>query len=304
MRISTNTVFQTGISKLNNLQADQSRLQQQISTSKRILSPSDDPTASARALQVSAAESINLKYADNRNTAASKLNTIESNLTSVTDLIVAAQSSVVAAGNAGYSNQDRGYIAMELKNSLDSLVALANTKDEAGNYLYAGFKTDTQPFVANASGATYAGDSNQQLLQVDSSRQMAVNVSGDTVFLANGQDVFATLNDLVNLLNTPVTDDASKTALSAGIATAISGLQGSLDNVLNARAGVGTKLNELESLETAGASRDLQYKATLSDLQDLDYASALSDLAKNQIILEAAQKSFVSTTSLSLFQFI
>ncbi len=78
----------------------------------------------------------------------------------------------------------------------------------------------------------------------------------------------------------------------------------SVDNVLNARASVGAKLNELDSLNLAGQDRDLQYDKALSNLQDLDYAAAVSDLSKNQTIMDAAQKSFVATTKLSLFNFI
>jgi flagellar hook-associated protein 3 FlgL len=74
--------------------------------------------------------------------------------------------------------------------------------------------------------------------------------------------------------------------------------------VLNARTSVGTKMNELDALDTAGTDRDLQYSASLSDLQDLDVVAALSDFSKQQTIIEAAQKSFVQTTSLSLFNFM
>jgi len=203
-----------------------------------------------------------------------------------------------------YSNQERAFIATELQGSLEALVGLANTKDAYGNYLYSGFQSDTAPFVANAGGATFVGDSNQQLLQVDAQRQMAINVTGDTVFQAGTDDVFATLSNLVTLLNTPITDAASQAAFTSGLATAIGGLQTSVDNVLTVRANIGSKLNELDALDTAGSDRDLQYSKSISDLQDLDYASALSDLSKQQTIMEAAQKSFVATTSLSLFQFI
>jgi flagellar hook-associated protein 3 FlgL len=84
----------------------------------------------------------------------------------------------------------------------------------------------------------------------------------------------------------------------------MSSLSSSVDNVLNIRASVGNKLNELDALDIAGSDRDLQYSKSLSDIQDTDYASALSDLAKQQTIMEAAQKSFVSMTSLSLFKLI
>lgn len=303
MRISTNTIYQAGISKLNNLQSDQAKLQQQISTGRRIATPSDDPVAAARALEISTAQAANTKFADTRQTAQLKLNTVESNLSSVTSLLVAAQSTLVSAGNGTISDQERGFIATELSGSLDALVGLANTKDASGNYLYAGFQTNTQPFVATSTGATYAGDSNQQLLQVDSQRQMAVNVSGDNVFQAGGNDVFATMRNLVTLLNTPI-NTTTASAFSSQLTTAMGQMQGSLDNVLNVRASIGSKLNEIDTLNTAGSDRGLQYSKTLSDIQDLDYASALSDLTKNQTIMEAAQKSFVAVTGLSLFKFI
>ena len=304
MRISTNTIYQSGISKISALQSDQTKLQQQISTGRRIASPSDDPVAAARALSLSHAQEVNAKFADTRKTAQTKLGTIESNLTSVTNLLVAAQSSLVAAGNGAYSNQERVSMATEFNDSLQALIGMANAKDAYGNYLYAGYQTATQPFVASATGANYQGDNGQQLLQVDSERQMAVNVSGDNLFQAGGNDIFATLSSLVSLLNTPVTDAASQAALTSGLATAMSNLSSTVDNVLNIRASVGNKLNELDALDIAGSDRDLQYSKSLSDLQDTDYASALSDLAKQQTIMEAAQKSFVSMTSLSLFKLI
>ena len=304
MRISTNTIYQSGISKISALQSEQTKLQQQISTGKRIASPSDDPVAAARALSLSHAQGVNAKFADTRKTAQTKLGTIESNLTSVTNLLVAAQSSLVAAGNGAYSNQERVSMATEFNDSLQALIGMANAKDAYGNYLYAGYQTATQPFVASAAGANYQGDNGQQLLQVDSERQMAVNVSGDNLFKAGGNDIFATLSSLVSLLNTPVTDATSQAALTSGLATAMSSLSSSVDNVLNIRASVGNKLNELDALDIAGSDRDLQYSKSLSDIQDTDYASALSDLAKQQTIMEAAQKSFVSMTSLSLFKLI
>jgi flagellar hook-associated protein 3 FlgL len=303
MRISTNSIYQSGINKITQLQSDQVKLQQQISTGRRISSPSDDPVAAASSLSISHAQGINDKFADTRKTAELKLNTLESNLTTVTDMLVSVHSSLVAAGNASYSDQERGFIASDLTGKLEALIGLANTKDASGNYLYAGFRTGTKPFVANASGASYAGDNNSQLLQIDTQRQMAVNLTGNSVFQAGGNDIFNTLSNLANLLNAPLTP-ATQAAFSAGLANGINSIQTGLDNVLNVRASIGSKLTELDSLNTAGADRKLQYSAALSDLQDLDYAQALSDLSKNQIIMEAAQKSFVATTSLSLFNFI
>lgn len=304
MRISTNTMFHSGISKITSLQADQSKLQNQISTGKKFTTPAEDPVGAARALEVTHHKEVNNTYATVRKTAISNLETVEASLTNVTNLLVSAQSTLVAAGNGAYSNKERANIATTLQNSLDSLVSMANGKDVYGNYLYSGFKSDSPAFVATATGATYSGDSNVQLLQVDAQRQMEVSVSGDSVFQAGGNDVFATMRNIITLLNTPITDATTQAAFTSGLATAIDGMKASADTVLNVRASVGSRLNELDSLDLAGQDRDLQYDSALLDIQDLDYASAISDFTRNETILEAAQKTFSATTQLSLFKYI
>lgn len=304
MRISTNTLYQAGISRISSLQAEQSRLQQQISTGRRILTPSDDPVAAARALELQQAMSSNSQFASNRIIAQNHLNASESTLGNVSDLLLAAQSTLVSAGNPTYSDAQRGFIANELRGMLDQLVGLANTRDGAGNYLFSGFQSNTAPFAASPTGATYQGDDGVQYLQVAGGRQMALNETGSNIFQAGGNDVFATMNELVTLLETPITDQASKDALNAGLSTHGEAFGNAIDNVLAARAVVGSKLKELDMLEAAGQDLDLQFKQTLSDLQDLDYAQAISDISKQQVILGAAQQSFVKTVGLSLFQYI
>jgi flagellar hook-associated protein 3 FlgL len=118
------------------------------------------------------------------------------------------------------------------------------------------------------------------------------------------QTLFATLSNLVATLRAPANTTAEKQALSAGLGQAAGNLNASLDNVLSVRSSVGSRQKELDDLDDAGSSIDLQYTATLSGLQDLDLVKAYSLLAQQQFTLEAAQKSFKSMSSLSLFNFI
>ena len=304
MRISTNTLYQNGISRISNLQAEQAKLQQKISASKRILTPSDDPVAAARALEVQQALDNNSQYASNRIVAINRLSATEATLSNVSDLVLAAQSTLASAGNPTYSDEQRGYLATELRGLRDELIGLANTRDGSGNYLFSGFQSATAPYVASATGADYQGDDGVQFVQVAAGRQMAVNEPGNDVFQAGGSDVFQTFNDAIALLETPITDQAGQDALSAGLATANTGLADALDNALTARSRTGSKLNELDTLESAGLDLELQFKQTLSSLQDLDYAQAISDISKQQVILDAAQQTFIKTVGLSLFNLL
>lgn len=300
MRISTNTIYQTGISKISQLQSEQSKLQQQIASEKRILTPSDDPIAAARALEITHAQNMNTQFASNRQIAETQLTGQDISLDSITELLVSTQT--VLVGSAGtLSATQKNTLAVQLSATFDTLLGYANTQDANGNYLYAGLQGNTKPYTATSTGATYNGDSQQQLLQVDNARQMPINIPGDSVFQAGGNDIFKTFNDLITLLNDTSATDATVTN---GVATALASIKTATTTVATVRSGVGTRLNEIDSLNETGASRDLQYAQALSQLQDLDYAQALSDLSQKQVILEAAQKSFVQTTGLSLFDYI
>lgn len=304
MRISTNTIYESGTARLGDLQSDLVKLQQQLSTGRRILSPSDDPVAAARALEITQAQSVNTQFSNNRQTVKSQLSITESTLSNISDLLTSVQSTLVSAGNGTYSDTQRGFLAVELRGNLDELFGLANATDGAGNRLFSGYQTKTAPFAPTATGAQYNGDQGQRMVQVSVSRQMAVSETGDNIFLANGQDVFKTMTDLINLLETPVTTPAASAALSAGLATASAGLQGAADAVLTVRASMGSRLKELDALDVSGQDRDIQYAQALSDFQSLDYTKAISQLSQQQMTLEAAQKSFVKVVGLSLFNLI
>lgn len=304
MRISTSTIYQQGAARISDLQSSLVKTQQQLSTGRRILTPADDPVAAARALDVTQSQSVNAQYAINRQTAVSSLTSVDSTLASVTSVLQDAKTLTVSAGNGVLSNSDRSNLATQLSSSLDQLLALANTTDGIGNYLFSGYQSGTQPFTKTATGAQYNGDQGQRQVQVDASRQMAVSDSGQALFQGNNQDIFKTLTDLVTLLQTPVIPPAGNAALTVGLATANGNIDQSLNNVLTVRASVGSRLKELDALDSAGSSRDIQYSQTLSQLQDVDYAKAISQLTQQQTTLQAAQQSFVKIAGLSLFNYL
>ncbi|BBP03832.1 flagellar hook-filament junction protein FlgL [Sulfuriferula plumbiphila] len=307
MRISTSTIYQQGAARISDLQSSLVKTQQQLSTGRRILTPADDPVAAARALDVTQSQSVNAQYATNRQTAVSSLTAVEGSLTSVTSLLQDVRTLVISAGNGALSDADRGYIAASIRGRFDDLLALANASDGAGNYLFSGYQTAAPPFNKTSvttggvtvTGAQYVGDQGQRMLQVDSSRQLAISASGQAIFQPAGKDIFKTLNDLATLLETPGT-----TNLASGLSTANGDITQALDNVLKVRASVGSRLKELDSLDSAGSSRDIQYSQTLSWLQDVDYAKAISQLSQQQTTLQAAQQSFVKIAGLSLFNYL
>jgi len=200
MRISSNTVYDQSITTMLQQQESLLKTQQQVSTGRRILTPADDPVASARALEVSQAASANAQYAVNRNSAKNSLGLEESTLQSLTGLIQDLRTAAVGAGNPVLSNNDRAGMAAELRGRLDQLTGLANSTDGAGQYMFSGYQGNTKPFALTATSAQYAGDQGQLLVQVGATRQIGISDSGSDIFerIKTGNGVFVLAADATN----------------------------------------------------------------------------------------------------------
>lgn len=301
MRVSTNMIYDQGVIALQKQSAALLYTGQQIATGRKILTPSDDPVGSARALDVSQSKSVNQQFITNQGYAEDALKLVEGQFDGAGEIIQYARDRVLAAGNPALSPADRQSIATDLRSQFDAMLAIANTRDANGDYLFAGYRSNTPPFektdLAGTPGTEYKGDQGSRTMQVSSSRFMPVSFGGEVAFGSEGDGVFKVLGDFITALETG-------SDVPGAVSTALGGLDESLDRVLTTRAQIGSQRVEVEQLGFIGSDLDLQYQTTLSDLQDLDYNEAFSRLTQQRTFLEAAQQSFLKTTGLSLFNYL
>ena len=183
MRISTQTFYEQSRTSMGAQQSSLLRLQQQLGAGTKILAPSDDPLGATRALAVSQSISLTAQYSASRDHAVHTLSLEESALQSVTTVLQNVKSLVIQAGNGTMNDADRASIATSLQSNLDQLQGQANTDDGNGQYLFAGFRSGSAPFVRQADGSVqYTGDQGQRQVQVDASRQMAGTDDGRSIF--------------------------------------------------------------------------------------------------------------------------
>ena len=183
MRISTQTFYEQSRTTMGAQQSSLLRVQQQLGAGTKILAPSDDPLGATRALAVSQSISLAAQYSASRNQAVQTLSLEENALQSVTTLLQKVKSSLIEAGNGTMTDADRATIATTLQSDLDQLQGLANTDDGNGQFLFAGFRSGSAPFVRQSDGSVqYTGDQGQRQVQVDASRQMAGTDDGRSIF--------------------------------------------------------------------------------------------------------------------------
>ncbi|AHK79584.1 flagellar hook protein [Ectothiorhodospira haloalkaliphila] len=201
MRISTSQIFQNGIDVIQRQQAEISRTQNQLGTGRRILSPSDDPSGSVQALQFESRIEQTKQFQRNGGLAEQRLRLTEVTLASVGDGLQRIRELSVKANNATETDETRRYIAGEMQQVLNSLVDLGNTRDANGEYLFAGYKSQTQPFVMKNGEVEYQGDDKARQVDISPVRKMAVGDPGNQVFgdagvsgaLKDGNGTFTTL---------------------------------------------------------------------------------------------------------------
>lgn len=201
MRISTAGFNQQTIDLINDKTADLAATQAQLSSGLRVNSPADDPVAAVHILQINQALAQSTQYGKNADAASARLSNSDQTLSNVTDLLQRVRDLAVQANSGSNDASSRAAIATELDQDVDQLMALANTRDANGEYLYSGLTTQTQPFSRNAAGqVVYSGDQGTRLIQVGQTQKISDGDNGYQVFqnIPGGNGTFTATASVAN----------------------------------------------------------------------------------------------------------
>jgi flagellar hook-associated protein 3 FlgL len=187
MRISTTQIYGQGLKAFGDQQTKLARLQQQISTGQKLTKPSDDPAGSARVLELEQVVAINEQYQSNISQAKHRLELEDSTLTSVESVMQRIRELVIQGNNAVMSAESRNAIADEIDERYKELISLSNATDENGDYLFAGYQNQSEPFTEQTTGSIkqvqFNGDQGRRYFQISQSRQIDASINGSEVFM-------------------------------------------------------------------------------------------------------------------------
>lgn len=169
------------------------------------------------------------------------------------------------------------------------------------------FTTPTTYAVTNSGGAIVASGAWQPGNAVQFAGVSVVIAgqpsAGDSfsVSPSTNRSAFETVNRLVAALEgdsvTPQGRAAFQTALNDSLMS-LDQVEGQLNDV---RSTIGARLAALDEQKSSNEELSIQLQSTLSTVRDVDYAAAITALEREMTSLEAAQKVFARTQTLSLF---
>lgn len=272
------------------------RISDQIASRKRVSLPSDDPLAAQAIAGLKDALSRTELYNRNVQFADQRWKVLESEVGSVNEYLIRAKELAIQANNGILGAEQRRIIATEVAQLSEQLLSIGN-KQINGEYIFAGFRTDTRPFVRDANfpaadpAVTFAGDSNVKKVQIGEDDWFEIQIQGNALFLGDGTaattDVFQTLANLEQALLNNNIDNSDP----ASVGQAIEDLDGALRQVQTELANIGAKTNRLESLKARLQEQSDLNKEFLSQYEEIDLAEAAYEFQRAQIVLQATVNS-------------
>ncbi len=200
IRISTAMMYGQGLAGILNRQSELARVQQQLTTGKKFSQAADDPAGAEAAATLDSAKAQIERFGKNGEALRHRLNLEDGTLGSVSDQLARIRELVIQANTSAQTTDSRQAIVVELRQSLEQLVALGNRDDGTGRYLFGGTQDATPPFTLSTSGVTYAGDQIQRSIDVSAGVAIKDADTGAAAFLTvrNGNGVFSTRANAAN----------------------------------------------------------------------------------------------------------
>ncbi|PSU71172.1 flagellar hook-associated protein 3 [Photobacterium phosphoreum] len=181
-RVSTASQYQNLTSNLMRKQGELNQTNGQLSSGKRVETAGDDPVSSVTIQNYRQQLTQIDQYNSAITLANNRLQTMETAIAGVEDNLGATKQKVLGMINGAMASNDRTAFKDELISLRDGLLELANSRDEAGNYVFAGNQSDTKPFMEATGGMGYHGDSQSRYAQIDKSVNVKTSLPGDQLF--------------------------------------------------------------------------------------------------------------------------
>ncbi len=294
MRVTENTFTRNYLTNINNSRGRMSKLQNQLSSGKRVQNASDDPEAAERILRtktsIARLEQYQANVADGQATMTSTGHALDR----FTDLMTEVKD-VLSKARSGSGTPNLETYADQIDQLITDAVQIANTKFN-GKYVFGGTQTTDPPFILAADRSNVTLNPNGitgriETLVNDGTLQQ-VNLDGQEAL--QGITMFQTLIEV---------RDAMRSGQVPTVAQ-FDTVNAHLEHVAAQGGKIGLIINALEMDESFLQDRTDQLAGLLSVDQDTDFAEATMALKKEELMLEAALNTGARLIPKTLMDFI
>jgi flagellar hook-associated protein 3 FlgL len=289
------------------LQAQQSKLaqlQEKATTLDKISRPSDDPAATAQALDTRARLAANAQYGRNIDDGASWLNAADSALSQATNVMNRILDLTVQAGNGALNQAGKDAIAVELEGLNKDLLSTANSK-HLGRNIFAGSSDAATAFSpAILADPSIPGDTGTPPVfngvtggsverRISADRTVRVDADGAAIFGSGSGSVFDAVTKTIESLRKG--EDATVN---------LTNLQASFKNIVSGRAEIGTRQVQLERAGNVNTELEATLDAQKMGIEKADLGSVIMDLKLQETNYQVALAATARVLQPTLMDFL
>jgi flagellar hook-associated protein 3 FlgL len=253
------------------------RLEEMVSTGKKLIRPSDDPGGAARSVRLGA-ELRGVDAAERgAQLARGELDATDDALQSLSTTLARARELGVQAASGTLTATDRAAVAAELDGLLRSALELGN-RDLDGRRLFGGTATDRPPYELVVSGGAttvaYRGDGVAREQPVGEAT-LVLGRPGPGPFAGGG----GALDALVALRDAVASAGPDPAAAARA---ALGGVDGALSSCTAALGDAGARAEELTTIEDGLSARRQLVEGLRSAVEDADLSEVIVELRARQ----------------------
>jgi flagellar hook-associated protein 3 FlgL len=282
MRVTQSMLTQNMLRNLSQSYSRLGKIQDQLSTGKKITRPSDDPVVAIKGMEYRTNLTEVEQFKRNFSEAHNWIETSDSALDEATQVLHRIRELVVQASNDTYETSQRQHIAKEISELRDHLVSIANTQ-VAGKYIFNGSDTLNPPVNLANSTNKVSTNSEQVKIELLKGIQIPVNVDPTKVFTYSstpGNGLFSDIETLEKDLQAGKTGQDLNKYLEY--------LDKHLGKILSERAELGARNNRIELMEARVEEQEVIAHRILSDNEDADIERVITDLKTQESVHRAA----------------
>jgi flagellar hook-associated protein 3 FlgL len=285
------------VGALDQAQATEQQLTNELSSGVRVTSLSQDPVASGENVLLLNQMQQDDSFTQSSSLVQGQLQVADSALGSVVSQLTKALSLATSANNGTLNASQVQAVSSQLSGIRDEVTSLANSSYQ-GQYIFAGSLTSAAPFATSTRTApattTYSGDENVNYLQTPNGQMIQLNVPGDQIFAASGSNnVMQALNNLIADFATGVSAPTSAQDTQA--------LNTALNYVSQVRVKVDNSVTQLTASSDAVTSQQTQLTAAQTTLMQADLPQISTHLSLSETQSAALENVIAQLGSGSLF---
>ena len=272
---------------LDQTQATQQQLTNEVSSGLRVTTLGTDPVAVAENAQLLNQIQRDDSFTQTSSLAEGMLQVTDSSLGSVVTQLTQAISLATEGNNGTLNSSDLKSIANQIAGIRDEVLSLANTSYQ-GQYVFAGSASGTAPFALDNTTTpptvNYSGNGTVNVLQAPNGQTVSLNLPGSQVFTSATSSVFGALNNLIQDFSNGST---------ASSASDLANLNTAMNWVSQQRVGLDNSLNQVRAASSAATAESTQLTTVQTNLMQADIPAVASQLS----LTESQQSALINVIS-------